>query len=510
MAVHPCNAVEHVEKRSSGILLHITSLPSPYGIGDFGSEAYRFADFLAETHQRFWQILPLNLTSAAYGNSPYSSFSAFAGNHLMISPDRMIKEGYLSETDIQPCPEFPAEKVDYAAVTKYKEKIFRSAFKKNKDSLPTHNDFQKFCSENSDWLDDYSLFISLKKHFKGASWGHWPEELRDRKESAVKEWTEKLRDTILHEKFLQYLFFNQWHSLKNYCDSISIKIFGDLPIYVNYDSSDIWAHPDIFSLDAEKQPVFVSGVPPDYFSATGQLWGHPVYNWDILRKSGYAWWIKRIEHNLKLFHLFRLDHFRGFVGYWEVRASEKTAINGKWVKAPAEDFFKTILKNFPHILIVAEDLGVITPDVKEIMKKFGFPGMKVLLFAFTEDLQTNPYVPHNHVNNCVVYTGTHDNNTIKGWFKRELDHEGKKRLFEYLGREITDKTVHWEIIRLAMMSVANMVIIPMQDILGLGEKERMNLPSSTTGNWEWRLTPEQTTPSLVRRLSEMTRIFGRG
>jgi len=499
-----------VEKRSSGILLHITSLPSPYGIGDFGSEAYKFADFLAETHQRFWQILPLNLTCTAYGNSPYSSFSAFAGNHLMISPDRMIKEGYLSETDIQPCPEFHKEKVDYTAVTKYKEKIFRSAFKKNKDSLPTHNDFQKFCSENSDWLDDYSLFISLKKHFKGATWGHWPEELRDRKESAVKEWTENLKDTILQEKFLQYIFFNQWHSLKNYCDSINIKIFGDIPIYVNYDSSDIWAHPDIFSLDTEKRPVFVSGVPPDYFSATGQLWGHPVYNWDILKKSGYAWWIKRIEHNLKLFHLFRLDHFRGFVGYWEVRASEKTAINGKWVKAPAEDFFKTLLKNFPHISIIAEDLGVITPDVKEIMKKFGFYGMKVLLFAFTEDLQTNPYAPHNHVQNCVVYTGTHDNNTIKGWFKREMDHESKKRLYEYLGREVTDKTVHWEIIRLAMMSVANMLIIPMQDILGLGEKERMNLPSSTAGNWEWRLTPEQITPSLIKKLSEMTVIFGRG
>ncbi len=498
-----------MDQRSSGILLHITSLPSPYGIGDFGSEAYKFADFLTETHQKFWQILPLNLTCTAYGNSPYSSFSAFAGNSLMISPERMVKDGLISESDIQSAPEFPRERVDYTAVTDYKGKLLQSAYKKNKDSLAHHHDFQKFCNANSHWLDDYGLFISLKNHFKGAEWGHWPEELRDRKESAIKEWTKNLADDILYEKFLQYIFFHQWYSLKTYCDSISIKIFGDVPIYVNYDSSDVWAHPKIFSLDKEKRPVFVSGVPPDYFSTTGQLWGHPVYNWDILKKSGYAWWIKRIEHNLKLFHLFRLDHFRGFVGYWEVPASEKTAINGKWVKAPAEDFFKIILKNFPHISIIAEDLGIITSDIKEIMKKFVFPGMKVLLFAFTDDISTNPYAPHNHVKNCVVYTGTHDNNTIKGWFKRELDHEGKKRLCEYLGREVTEKTVHWEIIRLAMMSVADMVIIPMQDILGLGEKERMNLPASANGNWEWRLTPEQISPSIIKKLTETTRIYGR-
>jgi len=499
-----------VEKRSSGILHHITSLPSIYGIGDFGSEAYKFADFLAETHQSFWQILPLNLTCTAYGNSPYSSFSAFAGSHLLISPERMIKEGFLSETDLPSSPEFPKEKVDYTAVTEYKEKIFSTAFKKNKSDLPRHQDFQKFCSENAHWLDDYSLFMSFKNHFKGAEWSHWPEELRDRKENAVKDISKTLKDTILQEKFLQYIFFNQWYALKTYCDSINIKIFGDIPIYVNYDSADVWSNPDIFSLNSEKRPLFVSGVPPDYFSATGQLWGHPVYKWDLLKKSGYAWWIKRIEHNLKLFHLFRLDHFRGFVGYWEVPAEEKTAINGKWVKAPAEDFFKTLLKHFPQMSIIAEDLGIITPDVKEIMKKFGFPGMKVLLFAFNGDPRTNPYAPHNHIQNCVVYTGTHDNNTIKGWFKRELDHEGKKRLYDYLGREVTDKTVHHEIIRLAMMSVANMVIIPMQDLLGLGEKDRMNLPASTSGNWEWRLTPEQITPSLVKRLSEMTTIYGRG
>jgi 4-alpha-glucanotransferase len=499
-----------LNKRNSGILLHITSLPSQYGIGDLGSGAYSFADFLAESNQRFWQILPLSLTCTAYANSPYSSFSAFAGNHLLISPERLVRDGILTGADLDGVPEFSGERVDYPAVTKYKEKMFRLAYRKNRDKLADHQNFQKFCSEHAYWLDNYSLFISLKNHFKGSDWGTWPQELRDREDGALREWSEKLHEEILREKFLQYIFFTQWSSLKNYCDSIGIKIFGDIPIYVNYDSADVWANPAIFNLDSEKRPAFVSGVPPDYFSSTGQLWGHPVYRWDVLKKNHYSWWIKRIEHNLKLFHLFRFDHFRGFVGYWEVPAGEKTAINGKWVKAPAEDFFKIILKHFPHISIIAEDLGIITDDVREIMAKFGFPGMKVLLFAFSEDLPTNPYAPHNHVKNCVVYTGTHDNNTIKGWFRKELDAEDRKRLSDYIGREVTEKTVSWEIIRLAMMSVADMVIVPMQDILGLGEKERMNLPASTNGNWEWRVLPEQLSPPLSKKLSELTKIYGRG
>ncbi len=297
--------------------------------------------------------------------------------------------------------------------------------------------------------------------------------------------------------------------LKLYCERKEIQIIGDMPIYVNYDSSDVWANPEIFMLDEQKKPVFVAGVPPDYFSVTGQLWGHPVYNWDILRLTHHTWWIKRIEYNLKFYHMFRLDHFRGFVAYWQVGAGEKTAVNGKWVEAPVKDFFNTLFKHFSRLPLIAEDLGVITADVKEIMNQFGFPGMKVLLFAFGENLPANPYAPHNHVKNCVVYTGTHDNNTAKGWFRNELGIEGRQRLSEYVGRHVSEKTVHWELIRLAMMSVADMVIIPMQDILGLGEKKRMNLPASTSGNWRWRVTPRQLSPSIIKNLLRITKIYGR-
>jgi 4-alpha-glucanotransferase len=422
----------------------------------------------------------------------------------------MVNHGFLSKSDIKNVPSFPEERVDYNLVTRFKNELFNRAYEINKDRLKTHQEFQKFCIENSGWLDDFALFISIKNHLKGIEWSKWPEELRDRHKDALREMSERLKEDILKEKFLQYIFFIQWSSLRNYCDSKDIKIIGDIPIYVNYDSADVWANPEIFSLDKNKRPIYVAGVPPDYFSSTGQLWGHPVYRWDVLKKSGYSWWLKRIEHNLKLFHMFRLDHFRGFVGYWEVPASEKTAINGKWVDAPAEDFFNTLLRHFPDIPIIAEDLGVITPDVREIIERFGFPGMKVLLFAFGEDLPTNPYAPHNHVKNCVVYTGTHDNNTIKGWFKKELTPKDRKRISEYIGHEVTEKTIHWDIIRLAMMSVADTVIIPMQDILGLGEKDRMNLPASPTGNWEWRLLSEQLTPQLIKKLSNITRIYGRG
>ena len=499
-----------MDKRGNGLLLHITSLPSTYGIGDIGSEAYKFVNFLAETSQSFWQILPLNQTCIAYGNSPYSSFSAYAGNTLLISLDLMVEDGILLKSDIEGHPSFSRETVDYEAVTKYKEEIFRIAFGKNKGSLAELHEFIRFCNENIYWLEDYSLFVSIKKYFNNVDWSKWPEHIRDRSREELKEWKEKLKENILKEKFLQYIFFKQWYSLKDYCESKGVQIIGDLPIYVNYDSADVWTNPEIFKLNDEKKPVFVAGVPPDYFSSTGQLWGHPVYDWTVLKETGYSWWIQRIEHNLKFFHMFRLDHFRGFVGYWEIHAGEEFATNGHWEEAPARDFFNTLLNHLGRLPIIAEDLGVITPDVSDVMNQFGFPGMRVLLFAFGEDLPSNPYAPHNYIRNCVAYTGTHDNNTIKGWFNNETSAEDRKRVFDYIGHEVSEDQIHWELIKLVMSSVADMVIIPMHDILGLDENSRTNLPASSEGNWIWRLIPERLSPLIAEKLSEMTRIYGRG
>ncbi len=498
-----------MERRGCGVLLHISSLPSPYGIGDLGPGAYDFVNFLVASGQSYWQILPLNPTCTVFGSSPYSSFSAYAGNQILISPELMVKDGFISDSDIKKRPAFSNRKVSYEKVARFKNRLFEIAYKKNRDKLADDQKFQSFCSENSFWLDDYSFFIAVKQHFNGVQWSQWPEGLRNRREGSVKEWRTKLAETILREQLIQFIFFKQWHSLKCYCENKNIQIIGDMPMYVNYDSSDMWASPEIFRLNKNKKPVLIAGVPPDYFSSTGQLWGHPVYDWDALKKTHYLWWIRRIEYNLKLFHMFRLDHFRGFIGYWTVRATENTAINGKWVNAPARDFFNTLFRHFAHLPLIAEDLGVITPDVREVMNKFGFPGMRVLLFAFGKDLSTNPYAPHNYIKNCVVYTGTHDNNTIKGWFKKEIGPEERKRISEYVGNRVTIKNIHMELIKLAMMSVANMVIIPMQDILGLGENARMNQPATLRGNWTWRFLPEQLSGNLIKRLSGMAGIYGR-
>lgn len=497
-------------KRGSGILLHITSLPSSYGIGDLGPGAYRFADFLTKTAQCFWQILPINPTCTAYGNSPYSSYSAFAGNSLLISPDLMVEDGFLSKSNIKGHSSCLNERVDYRAVTKYKKRVFQIAYDENKKRIEKDHEFERFCAESSCWLDDYALFIALKEHFKGVIWSNWPEDLRDREKGTIKKWEERLTERMSMEKFIQYIFFRQWSSLKNYCNSKNIQIIGDMPISVNYDSSDVWANPEIFKLDRKKRPIFVAGVPPGYFSSTGQLWGHAVYKWDVLKETQYSWWVKRIEHNLKLFDMFRLDHFRGFVAYWEVRANEKTAINGRWVKAPVKDFFNTLFKHFPYLPIIAEDLGHITPDVREIIDLFGFPGMRVLLFAFRKNFPASPHLPHNYAKNRVVYPGIHDNNTIKGWFRKEVSPEEKKRIYKYIGRKVSGKEIHLEFIRLVMMSIADIVIISMQDILGLGEEARMNRPSTSKGNWKWRLLRQQLTPSLTKRFLQITKIYGRG
>ncbi len=496
-----------MNRRGSGVLLHITSLPSPYGIGDLGLWAYRFADFLAETKQSFWQILPLNPTDPAYDNSPYHSISAFAGNPLLISPELMIRDGLFAKADIEALPNWPKEWVDYEGVISYKKRLFQLAYERFKKTK--NYECERFCSENSYWLDDFALFVSLKAHFDGKAWNEWPSEIRDRQPEALQSLKKRLRDIIKMQKFLQYVFNQQWSSLKHYCNQKGIQIIGDIPIYVDYDSADLWTNPEIFKLDNEKRSYAVAGVPPDYFSETGQLWGNPVYRWDVLKERGYGWWLQRMEHTLNLFDVVRVDHFRGLVAYWEVPAGEKTAINGRWVEAPVEDFFNALLKRFSYLPIIAEDLGLITPDVREVIDRFEFPGMKVLLFAFSEDYPMHPYLPHTYDKHYVVYTGTHDNNTIRGWFEGEARPEDKERLFRYLGREVPVPDIHWEFIRLAMMSVANLVIIPVQDILGLGEETRMNRPATTDGNWRWRLLSEQLTPHLSRRLLKVTEIYGR-
>jgi 4-alpha-glucanotransferase len=502
-----------MKARACGILLHISSLPSPYGIGDFGPHAYNFADLLSNNLQNFWQVLPLGPTDPIFGNTPYDSSSAFAGNPLLISPDMLLKDGLLSAEDLLSPPEFPRNRVDYPLVISYKNKLFDRAFASFQKrvsagiNIDEGCDYRSFLLQNAHWLDDFALFCAIKFRFKSKPWNKWPEPIRDRSGDALLKIRNLLRDEIEKQKFLQYTFFKQWLSLREYCNKKGIRIIGDMPIYINYDSPEVWTRPDIFKLDAKKNPISVAGVPPDYFSRTGQLWGNPIYRWDVLQKEKYAWWVRRIEHNLRLFDLIRIDHFRGLVSFWEVNAGRKTAIEGEWIRVPTEDFLNTLSHRFPNLPIIAEDLGLITPDVREVIESFGLPGMRLLLFAFGEDLPENPYAPHNHIRNCVVYTGTHDNNTVRGWFEHEATAEDRQRFFKYLGREVSTAQVSLEFVRMAMMSVADTAILPIQDILGLGEEARMNWPGRTKGIYEWRLSPEQF--RLEPWLREMVEIYNR-
>ena len=497
-----------MKKRGSGIFLHITSLPSSFGVGDLGPWAYTFVDFLAEAKQAYWQILPLNPTEPAFGNSPYHSYSAFACNPLLLSPELMVREGLLAEEDIISDKRLCSKRVDYNSVVVFKKKVFLTAFQRFKQRKDK-SDYEKFCRENTSWLDDFALFLALKEYFQKRVWSDWPPDVRDRQEEALQAMKKALHEDMEREKFLQYVFNLQWSALRSYCQKKGIRIIGDIPVYVNYDSVDLWTHPGLFKLDQMKRPYAVAGVPPDYFSATGQLWGNPLYRWDILKEREYDWWVQRVGRNLRLFDIVRIDHFRGFVGYWEIPATENNAVNGKWEEAPAEDFFRVLTEKNPHLPLIAEDLGIITPDVRKVMEHFAFPGMKVLLFAFGEDDPMHPYLPHTYDENCVVYTGTHDNNTVGGWFKREAKPAEKKRVFRYIGRKVKKREIHWEFIRLAMQSVARTAIIPMQDVLGLREQARMNLPATGKGNWEWRLLPEQITSQLARKISDMTETYGR-
>jgi 4-alpha-glucanotransferase len=472
-----------------------------------GTNAVRFADRLAEAHQRYWQVLPLNPTNPLNGNSPYFSSSAFAGNPLLIDLETLVETGLLARTDIESPPVFPAGRVDYDMVRRYKRPLLEKAFSRFA-TLPDRSSFDHFCSRESFWLDNYALYTVLKEQYGKQAWNQWPDKYKYRDADALKDAAQKHAREILMVKFYQYCFFTQWTDFKRYCGTKSIQIIGDLPIYVSYDSADVWVYPDIFKLDTQGDPLVVSGVPPDYFSATGQLWNNPVYDWDTLRRNGYRWWIERMAALLRRFDMVRIDHFRGLVQYWEVGAGETTAINGKWCDVPTYDFFDTMTNHFSPFPVIAEDLGVITDDVREVIRHYGFPGMKVLQFAFGDD-STNPYLPHNLDRNCIVYTGTHDNNTLRGWLEEEVGAAEKKNIIRYLGKKLTGEKTGEAIIRLAMMSVADTALIPLQDYLRLDGSARMNQPARQDGNWVWRCTPEHFDRIPFESIAEMTDAYGR-
>ncbi|MHC5725949.1 MAG: 4-alpha-glucanotransferase [Nostoc sp.] len=493
--------------RSSGILLHPTSFPSRFGVGDLGLEAYRFIDFLKESHQQYWQVLPLGPTG--YGNSPYMCYSAMAGNPLLISPEKLLDEGLLAEEDFANLPGFPVEKVDFEQVVPIKIGLLKKAcenFRVNATPIQ-HKEFEGFCDSKAYWLDNYALFMALKDANNNGNWYTWEPEIVKRDPQALDEVQHRLKEEIFYYKFIQFEFFRQWSDLKSYANMRGIDIIGDIPIYVAHDSADVWAHPDIFCLDKETGAAAqMAGVPPDYFSATGQLWGNPVYNWEELQKQDFKWWVQRFEAMLDYVDIIRIDHFRGFQAYWSVAQGEETAMNGKWVEAPGDAFFEVIREKLGKLPVLAEDLGVITPEVEALRDKYEFPGMKILQFAFGSDPE-NPFLPFNYPRNAVVYTGTHDNDTTVGWFNSANDNE-KQNLLLYLG-SISPEGVHWDLIRLALSSIANQAIIPLQDILGLGNEARMNFPSVAEGNWEWRYQASGLTEELGDRLKVLTRLNGR-
>lgn len=496
-----------MNQRRSGILLHICSLHTDYGIGDLGPEAYRFVDFLAESGQTCWQILPLNPTDPGTGNSPYLSLSAFAFNPYLISPDKMLESGLLRKNECRPLRN-PTNTINHRRVIKAKNRLFDIAFERFL-AIPDRSRFDQFCQSQSSWLDSFAEFMAIRQYFKSQIWMDWPAQIRDRDEKVLNTLAEQLSRERDRVKFLQFIFYHQWNDLKSYCVKKGIQILGDIPIYVAQDSADVWANPEIFKLDQKKRPLFVAGCPPDYFSETGQLWGNPVYHWEALQSTKFRWWIDRIRHNVELFDYIRIDHFRGLVGYWEIPAGEKTAVNGRWVQAPAREFLDAVKNEYPDLPVFAEDLGVITPDVKEVMKRFDLPGMKVLQFAFEGEISENPYIPYNIPEKAVLYTGTHDNNTVRGWFERESKEEERQKLFRYIGHPISAEEAPWTFMRLALSSRADTVIIPVQDVLCLGAEHRMNNPSTGSGNWRWKLAPGQLDFTLTKKLKDLAEIYGR-
>jgi 4-alpha-glucanotransferase len=473
--------------RASGILLHITSLPSNFGIGDLGPESYKFVDLLARLKQRYWSILPLSPTRLEDGNSPYHTSSAFAGNPLLISLEKLIEDGLLPKYYTKQAIK-PGSRVDFEELYAHKMSLLNQAYAIFK-AFDNKKSFDIFCSENKEWLDDFAFYAALRKE-TGKPWHSWGSSLRKRDPQVIATKKQELKDEIKREKFVQYLFYSQWSALKSYCRQKNIRIIGDMPFYMAYDSADVWVNQELFSLNSNGKPLFVGGVPPDYFSATGQLWGNPVYNWKKMQQTGFKWWINRISYNLKLFDELRLDHFRGFIAYWQVSASAKTAKKGRWVKAPSDSLFAAIKGAFPKLPFIAEDLGMIDEPVREAIKRLRLPGMRVLLFAF-DGSQNNCHLPKNHNKNSVVYTGTHDTDTVKGWFVNEATEEERLNVFNQIGKKASIEDVSFEFVKLALSSKVALSIIPLQDILSLGSEARMNNPSSALNNWEWRVTPDQ-------------------
>jgi 4-alpha-glucanotransferase len=496
-------------RRVSGILLHITSLPSPYGIGDLGSAAYDFADFLTRTDQRLWQVLPLGPTG--FGASPYSSTSTFAGNPLLISPEPLVEYDLLTQDDLAPLHELPDDHVDYERVSTRKLDVLSTAFQRFEAdrSAVSDADLGQFRNDQADWLDDYALYAALKEAHDGAPWTDWADPLVRRDPDALEQARETHDEAIRRHVFWQYLFHRQWTALRSYCHARGIRLFGDLPIYVARDSADVWAHQELFKLDDDGQPTVVAGVPPDYFSPEGQRWGNPIYRWDTMRDNNYRWWKRRMQHTLDRVDLVRLDHFRGFDAYWEIPAEEETAVNGEWAEGPGAHFFEELKDDLDGLPVIAEDLGIITDSVEDLRDAFDFPGMAVMQFAFEND-PTNPFLPHNYTRNLVAYSGTHDNNTTMGWWEDDLSSESARSYArEYLDLDAPDRAVHEQVLRYLMASVADRVVIPLQDVLGLGGEARMNTPGEPNGNWDWRVTKDQFTDEAEDFLAMLTLTYGR-
>ncbi len=501
--------------RASGILLHPTSLPGRFGIGDLGDEAYKFANFLVASGQSLWQVLPLGPTG--YGDSPYACYSAFAGNTLLISPQRLSAEGWLSQADVDEIS-FESSRVDFGRAHESKEKILRKAYANfQRNEVDEHRSaFRTFVEENKSWLDDFALFCALKTAHSGSAWHEWDAALVRREAAALPPARENFQKEIDAQRFFQFLFFRQWFALKAYCNERGVKLVGDIPIFVAHDSVDVWTNSEQFKLDNHGMPTVVAGVPPDYFSETGQFWGNPIYDWDRMRADGFKWWIERVRATLKMVDVARIDHFRGFAACWEIPGGDRTAERGQWVEAPGRELFAAVRSALGELPIIAEDLGVITPDVEALRDDLGFPGMRVLQFAFSGDAE-NINLPHHYRQNVVAYTGTHDNDTTAGWF-HSLSGEGSTRAEAEIKTERdfcrkylnTDgDEIHWDFIRAALQSVADTAIIPLQDVLGIESEGRMNLPNSNAGNWTWRFGDGDPTGVHAARLRHLSEIYGR-